>query len=226
MGGSLALALLVVPLALGPMACGGASKERAGAATPARAEHNAAARAGSTSSAHVESLAAPAKGDNDGDSPEQTAFDSDDYHSMHFGHAADPTDERAIAAIVKRYYAALASEDASTVCSLLLEVVAEGMPESERGAAGERLPTPGAATAGHRPAPGHTTCASAISGTLAESHRALLAEDRTLRVIGVRVRRRRASALLRFGSTVARHILLYKEGDAWKVGTLADEDLG
>lgn len=136
---------------------------------------------------------------------------------MHFGHAADPVDERTIAAIVKRYYAALAAQDAPAVCSLLLEVIAESLPEDQPAGSGSVQQVS---------APGRTTCPAAISGVLAESHRALLSKSRTLHVIGVRVRRRRASALLRFGGTSARHILLYKEGGAWKIGTLADEDLG
>lgn len=212
--------LLAAPLTLGLGACGGAGKEHAAVSvTSVRAAgQGAATDHGSAQGTPDGSLSAPPKGDGDGDSPEQTAFDSDDYHSMHFGHAADPADERAIAAIVMRYYAALAAEDAPAVCSMLLEVVAEGMPESSgSGSTGERQ---------QLPVPGHTTCATAISGLLAESHRALLSESNTLRVVGVRVRRRRASAILRFGGTAARHILLYNEGGAWKIGTLADEDLG
>lgn len=162
-----------------------------------------------------ESLAAPSSGDGDGDSPEQTAFDSDDFHSMHFGHAADAADRQTITAIVERYYSALARQDGAKVCSMLLEVVAESLPEGE----GQSAPV-------GRTGASHTSCAAAASTVLAESHRALTAEDRTLRVIGVRVRRRRASALLRFGARTARHILLYKEGGRWKLGTLGDEDLG
>lgn len=210
---SLLAAACVALLALYIAACGDASKTHG--SPSARSSSVAQEDAMNAANPH-ESLAAPRAGDGDGDSPEQTAFDGDDFHSMHFGHAADLADRRTIAAIVKRYYGALAGEDASTVCSLLLEVVAEEMSESSHGQAGEQ----------QLPSAGHTTCATAISDVLAESHRALLAENRTLRVIGVRVRRRRASALLRFGSTTARHILLYKEEGAWKIGTLVDEDLG
>lgn len=214
----LLLCLPVASLALGLAACGGARRQSnvASGASAGAAAASTASVADSVRGDPRESLAAPVKGDGDGDSPEQTAFDSDDFHSMHFGHAAGPADERAIAALVKRYYGALAAEDAPTVCSLLLEVVAEAMPEGDRGGTGDQ----------QAPTAGHATCATAISGVLAESHRALLTESRTLRVIGVRVRRRRASALLRFGGTAVRHILLYKESGAWKIGTLADEDLG
>jgi hypothetical protein len=208
------LPAIVALLCAGLGACGGAGKTHDALSS---ATASATAQGGSgPSPAHHESLAAPVMGDSDGDSAERTAFDGDDFHSMHFGHAADGADRQAIAAIVKRYYAALAAEDAPTVCSLLLEVVAESLPEGDYRDSGKAPQTPAS----------RETCPPAISDVLAESHRALLSESRTLRVIGVRVRRRRASALLRFGGTSARHILLYKEEGKWKIGTLADEDLG
>jgi hypothetical protein len=98
---------------------------------------------------------------------------------------------------------------------LLLEVVAESLPESHEG--------DGPAT---QSVDRHRSCPEAVSGALAGSHRALVAESRTLRVIGVRVRGRRASAILRFAERGARHILLYREGGKWKIGTFGDEDLG
>jgi hypothetical protein len=202
------LAVTLLALCLG--ACGGASNERGSVVSNAGAVRQGGSHAKAVAG---ESLAAPVRGDGDGDSSEQTAFDSDDFHSLHFGHAAGAAEEHTIAAVVKRYYAALARQETSTVCSLLLEVVAESMP-SEQAESESRLPAENA------------TCAMTIAGVLAESHRALLSEERTLRVVGVRVRRRRASALLRFGNTAARHILLYKEEGKWKIGTLADEDLG
>jgi hypothetical protein len=201
----LSLSLFVVGMA----ACGSTGKVDGSGLRSSAAAHDGSASAAKSR----ESLAAPVSGDSDGDSSEQAAFDSDDFHSLHFGHAADGADRKTIAAIVKRYYTALAREDSATVCSLLLEVVAESLPESNNGQTGS-------------PPAGARTCPAVVSGALAESHRALVAEDRTLRVIGVRVRRKRASALLRFGGTSARHILLYKEGGTWKIGTLADEDLG
>jgi hypothetical protein len=207
--------LAVVLLGSGLAACGGAGK---GGGPASQVSPSATARGtatGATSSGQTPRavLAAPPSGDTDHDSSEQTTFDSDDGHSLHFGHAAGPADRRTITAIVKRYYAALAAQDGVTACALLMAVVAESLPEAIYG--------PSALT--------HTsgkTCAEVASALFAESHPQLVAEDRTLRVIGVRVRRRRASALLRFGARSARHILLYREGGAWKIGTLADEDLG
>jgi hypothetical protein len=194
-------------------ACGSAGK---GGGSPSKLRSGSTVPGNPTATTDaVESLAAPRHGDGDGDSSEQAAVDSDDVHSLQFGHAADAADRQTISAVVKRYYGALASEDGATVCALLLEVVAESLPEEG--------PNQSRAQSGRA---GHITCASAASAELAQSHRALLAEDRTLRVVGVRVRRRRASALLRFGGRSARHILLYREGNAWKIGTLIDEDLG
>lgn len=197
----------------GLLACGSAHPQgRAGVRSPA-VRSDAATPTGASSPR--ESLAAPLSGDGDGDSPERSTFDSDDFHSMHFGYAADAQDRRTITALIKRYYAALAREDGATVCSLLLEVVAESMPETQR-----------AQTGGPAAAQTASTCPAAVTPVLAASHRSLVEEDSTLEVIGARVRRRRASAILRFRHRAARHILLYKEEGRWKIGTLADEDLG
>lgn len=205
----IAAMLLVLVLSSG---CGQTSK--APGAGVKRRSSNAAAVASTKGFPVREELAAPesTSGDSDGDSPERTAFDGDDFHSLHFGHAADPAEWQTIATVVKRYYQALAHEDGATVCSLLLEVVAETLPEDENG----QIPSSARAS----------TCSRAVSGALAESHRALVAEARTLRVSSVRVRRRRASAILRFEERSARHILLYEENGRWKIGTLIDEDLG
>lgn len=204
----------VILLAAGLLACGSAHKHDS--TTAAVSSPAGGAKAGASSPG--ESLAAPLAGDNDGDSPERSPFDSDDYRSRHFGHAADSEDLKTITRIVKRYYAALAHENGTTVCSLLLEVVAESLPESHEGG-----PAQAAGSAADGAA---TSCPAAVSPVLAASHTSLMEEDSTLKVVGVRVRRRRASAILRFRHRAARHILLYKEEGRWKIGTLGDEDLG
>lgn len=203
-------ALTVVLLTLGLAACGDSGEGGASAGST-----TAEVAAGTTSSRRPPRavLAAPVSGDTDHDSSEQTTFDSDDGRALHFGHAADATDGRAITAVVEHYYAALAAEDGSAACALMMAPVAESVPEEIYGASA-------LAHGSGR------TCASVASELFAESHAQLVAESRTLRVIGVRVRRRRASALLRFGARSARHILLYREDGVWRIGTLADEDLG
>lgn len=202
--------LASVWLGLGLAACGGAGRD---SGTDSHVSLSATRATEATSSGRTRTavLVAPSSGDRDHDSSEQTAFDSDDGRSLSFGHAASPADRRTIAAVVKRYYAALAAQDGARTCALLLAVVAESVPEEIYG--------PSGLTSG-------MTCTEVASELSAESHPQLVAEDHTLRVIGVRVRRRLASALLRFSGRSARHILLYREGGAWKIGTLGDEDLG
>ena len=107
-------------------ACGDSGEDGASARST-----TAEAAAGTTSSNRLPRavLAAPISGDTDHDSSEQTTFDSDDGRALHFGRAADATDRKAITAVVEHYYAALAAEDGSAACALMMAPVAESVPE-------------------------------------------------------------------------------------------------
>jgi hypothetical protein len=177
------------------------------AGTPARA-----ASPAGTPTATTASNAAPT-GDQDGDSSDDTAFDKDDSFVTTFGHAASAADKRTITALIERYYAALASGNGATACSLLFVVLNESIPETY----GQTGSDP---TAGRG-----KSCGSVLSNVVRGSHRELVSKDRKLKVVAIRVQRRRAWVLMRFGPESVRRIVVYWEGNAWKVGELLDTEL-
>jgi hypothetical protein len=158
------------------------------------------------------SNAAPT-GDQDGDSSNNLAFDKDDSFITTFGHAADASDRRTITTLVERYYAALAKADGATACSLLFVVIAESAAETY----GQTGSDP---TAGRR-----ETCSSVLSRLFKGDQPRFQAEYRNLKVIMVRVQRKRAFVLLRFGPQSVRRIIVYREGSSWKIGELLDTEL-
>lgn len=152
-------------------------------------------------------------GDQDGDGPNDVAFDRDDSFITTFGHAAGPSDRSTITALVKRYYAAIASADGATACSLLFFAIVESAAETYGQTAAD-------ATAGRGKG-----CGSVMSHVFEGNHRQLLAEARHLEVIAIRVQRRRAWVLLRFGPESVRRIVVYREGATWRIGELLDTEL-
>jgi hypothetical protein len=150
-------------------------------------------------------------GDQDGDSSNDMAFDKDDSFVTTFGHAAGPSDRRAITTLVKRYYAAIAKADGATACSLLFYVFVESAPEVY----GQTT----SATAGRG-----KSCAEVMSNVFRGNHQ-VVAENRHLKVMAIRIQRKRAWVLLRFGPKSVRRLVLYREGSSWKVGELLDTEL-
>jgi hypothetical protein len=122
---------------------------------------------------------------------------------------ANPTTTRAIAAIVKRYYAAAAAGDTSTVCSLLYSSFADQLAgeESHAGQGGE-------------------ACANAVAPLL-EQQRQQFIEDEpsTMVVLGARLKGESAIALLGFQKAPESSILVQREGKTWKVGVLSGTEL-
>jgi hypothetical protein len=240
-GGSMLLALAAL-LCLSFSACGGSGKHsmKSSPSASTSAVTTSAARApsqtvstgsgGGSTSSHSVSTAqttsgggspggvaaafnAMPSGDQDGDAPNNKAFDKDDGFITTFGHPAGPADVRAITSLVTRYYAAIAKADGATACKLLFFVIVESAAETY----GQ---TEFDATAGRR-----KSCGPVMSKVFKGSHRQLVVENRALKVIAIRVLRKRAWVLLRFGPQSVRRMVVYREGSSWKVGELLDTQL-
>jgi hypothetical protein len=155
--------------------------------------------------------------DEDGDDErvEQGGLDrDDDVYILRFGPAAGPADKNAITALIKRYYSALAHEEDSLACSLLFLVLQNLVPETY------------SQTSRSQKAGQGKTCAAVLSEVYAGHHRELVDENGRLRVVAVRVQGNSALALLRFGPRLVRRVVIYREGAAWKIGTLQANRLG
>jgi hypothetical protein len=148
----------------------------------------------------------PTDSDNDNDNPGKSRYDGDDGPVLHFGHAASAAEERAVAALVKRYYAAGAAGDGATACSLIDSLLAESVVEEYA----------------QSPALRGKTCAEVLSKLFRRRHRELAGDIATLKPTVVRVSGDRGLALVRFGATRERRLLLRRERGAWKMDVLLD----
>jgi hypothetical protein len=119
-----------------------------------------------------------------------------------FGHAADPLEERAIAALVERYYAAAASDDGASACVLLYFILAESTPEMYGRAPGPRY------------LQGAATCQAVLSRVFEHFHAQLAVPPR---VTAVRVDGDRADALLEWTALPVGFMELRREGEAWRI---------
>lgn len=228
---SLAIALIVVGLG----ACGSSGKDagsasEASATTVATAAKSGAPASGAstTPSAAVNSF----KGDEDDDESasnhtstsnkydndadfdndaikNKSYYDGDDSAISASGRAASPAEERAIAALVKRYYAAAAASDGAKACRLIYSTLEEAIPEDY----------------GQPPGPAYSrgkTCAVVMSKTFAHAHSQLAGG---FAVTGVRVEGKEAHALLGSRTLPASFILLRRERGAWKIYELLGQPL-
>lgn len=128
-----------------------------------------------------------------------------------YGPRAGRADSSAVASVVKRYYAASASGDGATACSLLAASLAEAV------AAGQSQPGNGAS--------GHT-CAAAMSLLLSQQRERLREEDvATMTVIAVHVKGKLGLAVLGFRTAPESNIVLEREGRAWKIDALYGSEL-
>ncbi len=187
------MALAAASLCLGMDACGGAENE--GRAAPKRP----AAERGAAGSP---------MGDQDDDNPGGGGYyDGDDGSVRFYGKAASRTDTRAIAALVKRYYAAAAAGRGAQACALTYFIDVETLPEQY----------------GHPPGPlwlrGADTCTAVLTRVFAHYHRQLTVP---VQVTGVRVNGLHADALVGFATLPAGVVKARREGASWKIeGLLA-----
>lgn len=205
----LAVALSSVVLS----ACGGAGKRTDSALRPSSdAPATGNARVTPASRAMPPGGYLKSDGDTDhDDSPASTRPSQDDESLMaasKFG--ASQADKRAIATVVKRYYAAAAAGDGTKGCSLLDSTLAAGVTE------GQGQPPPG----------GGRDCAASLSLLFKQQHQQLVADDvSTMVVTEVHVEGRVGLAKLGFRAAPEGEILLQREGGAWKMDALSDSEL-
>jgi hypothetical protein len=203
------LLLVLVTIALlgvDMSACGGAGKgarsaSQASADTVASGATTRTASAAKPTQSHF-----PTDSDEDNDNPGNSRYDNDDNPVLYFGRSANAADGRAIAGLVKRYYAAGAASDGARACPLIYSVVAESVAEEY----------------GQSPALRGSTCAVVMSKLFKQRHRELAADVTGLEVILMRVSGNRGVALLRFGTTRERRVFLKREGGVWKMNVLLD----
>lgn len=196
--------LVITLLCVGFDACGDASKDVRSSSHTALKPTTTAAMSGA-----IVSNPTPhptAKPDNDGDG--DNGNDDDRW-----GSAASSTDRRAVVALVKRYYAVAAAGDGAQGCALIYSLLAEEIPELY----GEP-PGPPSLRGG--------TCAVVMSKVYRQKHRQLVAKVAMIDVIGVRVKRLRGLALLRFKGGPERDIPVHREHRAWRIAALLDGGLG
>jgi hypothetical protein len=124
-----------------------------------------------------------------------------------FGHTADATDQRAVTAVVKRYYAIAAAGDGAKACSLLVPSLA----------------TTVALDYGRTPHLKGGSCPAVMSKLFERRHRELALDRDTLVVLPVRVQGDLGVALLSTDrSSREAQIVLRREHGAWKLDALLD----
>jgi hypothetical protein len=197
------LALLVAALAC---VCVSACGSGGGSASNASAsdEHKTAAAGGGTGTYMRDDEDA----DND-DRPYPLAGveKTDSLSPVTLGKQADPADTRAVAALVKRYYAVAAAGDGVAACSMLDRALVSGFAGSQEGQA------QGSAKA----------CAAVVSPLLAAQRETFAADNvATLTVIDVRVKGTEGIAAVGFTSAPVRWMLIKREGGGWKIASLDD----
>ena len=150
-------------------------------------------------------------GDSDNPSPGSYRFpDADDKAVFGYGHRAGSSDRRAIASVVKRYYAAAAASDGAEACSLLLSSFARSAVEAYGRSGGPSYLR------------GAKSC-TALASMLFRHFHAELAE--AIAVADVRVEGRDAQVVLSSRKMPAAHIFLALQDRSWKIQQLLGQPL-
>jgi hypothetical protein len=150
--------------------------------------------------------------DNDMDNGSHSYYDQDDNSTRVFGRAARGAEASAIAALVRRYFAAAAREDGASACSLIVPTLARSVPE-DLGRSSGPLFSRG------------QTCVVVMSKIFKHYHRQLAAHLASLRVDAVRVEGSGGWAVLAFRALPGRRVRVARVGRAWMMDALLDEEL-
>jgi hypothetical protein len=189
-------------------ACGGSVRHTA-AGVPA----SSLARASSEASATANGGESHNGQDNDNDDSGPFAGDDNNSSVREFGHSATPSDVRAIAALLKRYYATTFANDGAHACSMVMASFVKAVP-LDYGVFGARYLR------------GSKTCAAVLTRMFAHEHSRLVAEAPYLAVLDVRLQGKGALVLLGFGERhPEREITVGREGSSWKMSALLDGEL-
>ena len=162
------------------------------------------------SPAPVESKADADK-DNDIGTPDD---DKSNNLAFNFGHAASPSEQRAITTLVKRYYAAALADNGTRGCALLYSTLADAAPQDDSHEPGNPAYMQGA-----------NTCAEVLAKLFNHYHPQLAAELSKLRVTRVRLEEHHGFAFLSFGRMPERRTSVQREGHVWKLSQIYDEEL-
>jgi hypothetical protein len=203
-------ALLVTIALLNLTACGGSDKGRESAAKPSSAADAGAVAAGPATRAG--SVGSYFKNDGDHDTDDDRSYGKeapDDARAVlaEYGSEAGQADERAIAALVKSYYAAAAAGDGAKACSLLTRSLAATLAESSGRSAGKG-------------------CAAPLSRLFEQQHTHLLADDvATMVVTAVHIKGNAGLAVLGFRRAPEGSTIVEREGGAWRINALLDNEM-
>jgi hypothetical protein len=140
--------------------------------------------------------------------------DSNNSQAFDFGNAASPSERRAIAALVKRYYDAALAENGARGCALIYSTLAEAAPEDDSR-------EPGTPTYMH----GLSTCPQVLTALFKHFHSQLTLELPKLRVTRVRLEEHHGWVFLSFGGLPERRISVQREGHVWKMSQIYDQEL-
>lgn len=144
-------------------------------------------------------------GDQDKDGAAGHYFDGDDGSVRFWGDAADAGETRAIEGLVKRYYAAAATENGRLACALTYYLDVETLPEGY----------------GQPPGPlwlhGADMCPVLLGTIFRHFHNEL---TEAVHVTAVRVSGERAYALVGFQALPAGYVKARREGGRWKIDGL------
>jgi hypothetical protein len=202
---SLSIALTAGVFAMAVCGCGDASR-------------NTSSSAPQKSTSAATSPGEPAdytKPDKDRDNDPSAPYDDTSNNSvLDYGHAASARDKRAVAALIKRYYAVAGTEDGATACSMIPSKLASSVVEDYgRGSAGPSYMRSG------------TTCPATMVLLFKHFKSQLKTEIPQLKIARVRLVGHRGLAVLSFGTMPERQIHVAREGGTWKVQELLDDEL-
>jgi hypothetical protein len=152
-----------------------------------------------TSPPHYDAPGTPKVTDaNDG---EDDPGSNDDEPVIDFGKAASPGDTRAIATLVKRFYAATSAANGSAICSLIYNVVAESIVEDYE----------------NSPEAKGRTCAEIMGKVFAKQHHQIARDRSKLRVTRVRVEGDKGIVIVYLGKHPEPYFLVHRQGAEWKM---------
>ncbi len=188
------VALALAAAALGPTACGGA----AGGARSAKLAYGVVKETAPLGS-YLRN-----DGDTDNDDP-HASFPGQDHQSLlatYGGRPAPAATARAIAAVVKRYYAVSAAGEGAHACALLSTGARAGVAVQQ---------------------PGSANCTSAIATLLAQQHAHLVTEEpASMTVIGAYAKGDLGLAVLGFRRAPESDVVLEREGGVWRIASPLD----
>jgi hypothetical protein len=152
------------------------------------------------------------KTDEDSDEPEDRMnpengnyHDKDDGDIVDYGHVADASEEQAVTALVKRYYAVAVAGDGAKACGMIAPAFAKAIPEDY----------------GQAPGPsylrGGKTCQAVMSLLFKHVHRELTG---AIKVTGVRVAGSQAYAFLGSSTMFASYIVARRRHGVWTIDGL------